>query len=252
MDGGREAQLPTWSGLARSFFLSPVSAPACLRGHSLLLCAQRSGCAVEAIMDPLTVGLIGAGITGGVNLFTASENRDFNAEQAQLNRDFQERMSSTQYQRGMADMRAAGLNPILAYQRGGASAPSGASATGTPGSIPDLGQLSHSAKASQTLPLELEILKNQNENLKYTADNIKADTAKKMTDQRAVSQDINIRAPDEVVKGTQVKLLSEHGVYSDIAKNIAAGSQIASPILGAANSAASFSSRFGAAFRGNN
>ena len=54
---------------------------------------------------------------------------DFNAEQAQIQRDWQERMSNTQYQRAMEDMKAAGLNPILAYSQGGAGVPNGASAT---------------------------------------------------------------------------------------------------------------------------
>lgn len=51
------------------------------------------------------------------------------AIEAQKNRDFQERMSNTAYQRAIADMKKAGINPVLAYSQGGADTPSGDSAS---------------------------------------------------------------------------------------------------------------------------
>lgn len=86
---------------------------------------------VDDMLMGMAISGIGSGITSAFNWGSTQSTNEANAQQAELNREFQERMSSTAYQRGMADMKAAGLNPILAYQKGGASSPSGSQSTFT-------------------------------------------------------------------------------------------------------------------------
>lgn len=93
-------------------------------------------------MDPVTGALIGTGVSaiagflGGErandrNSREAQRNRDFQAGEARTNRDFQERMRNTEWQAAVEDMRRAGVNPALAYARGGASSPGGSMASGS-------------------------------------------------------------------------------------------------------------------------
>lgn len=63
---------------------------------------------------------------------SANKAMEFEAKEAQKLRDWQEMLSNTQYQRAVADLKKAGLNPILVAQHlSGASTPSGSSASGS-------------------------------------------------------------------------------------------------------------------------
>lgn len=79
----------------------------------------------QGLLEPVLPSVVGA----AVNAYSYKKNREyadvvrqeqneFNAEQAQIAREHNQLMDNTKYQRQVADMQAAGVNPALAMQGG--------------------------------------------------------------------------------------------------------------------------------------
>jgi len=122
-------------------------------------------------------------LTAAGSALGAMQSQDFNAQQSQLNRDFQQYNADTSYQRRVTDLKAAGLSPMLAYSQGGAAVPGGGQAS----SAANIGEASASSGSTarqininrEQAMSQIELQDQQRNYLGSQSLNMDADTALK-------------------------------------------------------------------------
>jgi hypothetical protein len=119
----------------------------------------------------------------GLDFLGKKQEQRWAKQAANRQMDFQERMSNTAYQRAMADMEKAGINPIMVSKLGGASTPTGAMAK-----TPDLGKVGSDAIKNIATAKQFALTDSQVDNTKALT-NVHSANAKKIDTDRRLNEE---------------------------------------------------------------
>lgn len=157
--------------------------------------------------------VIGQSSANNANSALMNQGNAFNQAQSEAQMKFQKEMRATQYQTAVDDLKAAGLNPMLAYTQGGAGTPGGASASSvSPPKIENT--LGNAANSAATAAMALnnvmsnKLIQSQINKTDTEADNIQADTVNKLDTNPNIRLENKRMLADIAFKDTSARLNS--------------------------------------------
>jgi ribosomal protein L20 len=146
-------------------------------------------------------------IGGAIDLVGGKSTAKQMQSRAQDQMNFQERMSNTAYQRAMADMKKAGINPIMVSKLGGASTPTGAMA-GTP----DMSQIGSRAMQRLATARQMQLTDSQINNVKADTFSKEANSAKILAQIKNINADTRIKTTEFGMSARDLNMLIERNL----------------------------------------